>query len=150
VTERTEELDQIKSDLRKNNVIVAEQAEIIQTILAEKEDIARMVDALRGEISGLESAHANMGQELDMTKDKLTAAEQCKEMLRGQLDAATTELEECRKKMTVHCNVANELTGRLAQTEYEKGSFNEVVIVRFRLNSNLNRGCIFNVCVYFL
>ncbi len=119
---------------------MAEQAEIIQTILAEKEDIARMVDALRAEISGLESVQSNMGQELDMTKDKLTAAEQCKEMLRGQLDAATSELEECRKKMSVQCSVANELTGRLAQTEYEKGSFNEVVIGRCCLNLSLNGG----------
>lgn len=125
VTERTEELDQIKADLRKNNVIVAEQAEIIQTILAEKDDITRMVDTLKTEINSLESSQANMGHELDMTKDKLTAAEECKEMLRGQLEAVTNELEECKKKMTVHCNVANELTGRLAQTEYEKCSFNE-------------------------
>lgn len=125
VTERTEELDQIKADLRKNNVIVAEQAEIIQTILSEKDDITRMVDTLKQEMDRLQSVHMSTTEELEMTKDKLTAAEQCKEMLRSQLDSVTSELEESKKGMSVQRNVANELTGRLAQTEYEKSSFNE-------------------------
>lgn len=49
VSERTEEINQIKTDLRKNNILVAEQAETIQTILAEKNELNNIIETLKKE-----------------------------------------------------------------------------------------------------
>lgn len=118
VSERTEEINQIKTDLRKNNILVAEQAETIQTILAEKNELNNIIETLKKEKSELEGA----GQELTMSKEKLNAAEQCKNMLIEQLSTVVNELDETKKKMSVQYNVANDLTDRIAQIEFEKST----------------------------
>ena len=79
----------------------------------------------------MEISNQQIGQELVMTKDKLIATEQCKEMMGCQLDKVTGELEECKEKFTVQSNVANDLTGRIAHLEYEK-STQELVIFHYK------------------
>lgn len=127
VLERNQELDQIKSDLRKNNTIVNEQAETIQTMADEKATLNELVKTLTNDKEQLENNQQIMEEELRMSKDKINAAEQCKEMLYNQLKNLTDELEETKKKMSIHYNVSNDLTDRLAQIEFEKATNDEKI-----------------------
>lgn len=77
--------------------------------------------------TALEVTKEQMGQELSMTQDKLIAAEQSKNLLCSQLDATTSELDEYKKKLEVQSNVANDLTDRIAQIEYEKSTHDLVI-----------------------
>ena len=49
MTERTDELDKIKNDLKNNNVIVNEQAQLIETIKTERESLKCLVEKLTNE-----------------------------------------------------------------------------------------------------
>lgn len=49
MAERTEELDNIKNDLKNNNVIVNEQAQVIDTISTERESLKCLVEKLTNE-----------------------------------------------------------------------------------------------------
>lgn len=124
--ERNQELDQIKTDLRKNNTIVTEQAKTIQNMADEKVSLNELIEKLTNEKQQLVSNQQIMEEELKMSKDKINAAEECKEMLHNQLRCVTDELEESKQKMSVHYNVSNDLTDRLAQIEFEKATNDEV------------------------
>lgn len=63
-----------------------------------------------------------------MSKEKLNAAEQCKNMLIEQLSTVVNELDETKKKMSVQYNVANDLTDRIAQIEFEKSTNDKVIL----------------------
>ena len=49
VTERTEELDRIKNDLKENNIIVNDQAKIIESISKENDYLKNLVQKLANE-----------------------------------------------------------------------------------------------------
>lgn len=75
----------------------------------------------------MEVGQEQMIQELAMTQDKLIAAEQSKDLLCSQLDTVTSELDEWKKKLAIQSNVANDLTDRIAQSEYEKSTHDSVI-----------------------
>lgn len=58
MTERTEELDNIKNDLKNNNVIVNEQAQVIETITTERESLKCLVEKLTNEKVSLVICHS--------------------------------------------------------------------------------------------
>lgn len=62
----------------------------------------------------------NLSQELSMSRDKLLAAEQCKEMLRAQLVVITDELNEANSKLSKQISTISELQQREKQFDEEK------------------------------
>ena len=60
-----------------------------------------------------------------MSKDKLSAAEQCKEMLRAQLVVLTDELNESNAKTEKYLDIIKEFTNKEKQSENEKKDLNE-------------------------
>ena len=67
-----------------------------------------------------------MTHELNMSKEKLSAAEQCKEMLRVQLITLSDELEASKKVVNLHQSNSTELNNKLALSEEEKAKYDKV------------------------
>ena len=61
-----------------------------------------------------------------MSKDKLLAAEQCKEMLRSQLLTATRELNESNAKVDEYLGAIKQLVSKEKQLELEKAELMQV------------------------
>lgn len=61
-----------------------------------------------------------------MSKDKLLAAEQCKEMLRSQLLTATRELNESNAKVDEYLGAIKQLVNKEKQLELEKAELMQV------------------------
>ena len=97
----------------------------------EKVSLNQIIEKLNAEKQELENNQHIIVEVLKMSKDKINAAEQCKEMLHNQLRSLTDELEESKQKMSVHYNVSNDLTDRLAQIEFEKATNDEVGLFQF-------------------
>lgn len=102
VDEKVDELTRIKDELKRNEALVSEQAITIQNILIEKDTLNCFIQKLTKEKIQLECSQENLSQELNMSKDKLQAAEQCKEMLRAQLVVLTDELNSANSKLDIH------------------------------------------------
>ena len=68
----------------------------------------------------MECNQENLSQELNMSKDKLLAAEQCKELLRAQLVAITEELNEAVSKVAEQACTIDELRARQTSNNYER------------------------------
>ena len=122
------ELDRIRNDLRKNEATVAEQAQTIQNILSERDILNGLIQKLTKEKNELEANQENLSQELNFSKDKLSAAEESKEILKSQFSLVTDELEDAKKKQTIDMITIKELTEKLAQSEVEKKQLNELNI----------------------
>lgn len=120
VEERVEELNKIKQDLKKNEQIVTEQAQTIQNILNERDVLNGVIQRLTREKNQLEANHENLSQELNFSRDKLSAVEQSKEILKSQFSLVTDELEEAKKKHTSDMALIKELNEKLAKSEAEK------------------------------
>lgn len=127
VTERTTELDKIKDELQKNNIIVSEQAEQIQSIIAEKESLLLKIEELSKENGLLLNGQQDIIQELAMSKEKIEAVEQSKEMLRKQLESVSQELEDSKKKIATQTDIAVELTEKLNQNGFEKANHDTII-----------------------
>ena len=128
MNDRVNELDRIRNDLRKNEATVAEQAQTIQNILSERDILNGLIQKLTKEKNELEANQENLSQELNFSKDKLSAAEESKEILKSQFSLVTDELEDAKKKQTIDMITIKELTEKLAQSEVEKKQLNEVNI----------------------
>lgn len=120
MNDRVEELTKIKNDLKHNETIVSEQSETIQAILNERDNLNQMIEKLIREKSDLENSQENLSQELNMSKDKLLAAEQCKEMLRNQLFVATNELNEANARIDDYLAKMKHMINKEKQLEMEK------------------------------
>ena len=120
VEERVDELNKIREDLKKNEIIVAEQAQTIQNILNERDVLNGVIQRLTREKNTLEASHENLTQELHLSKDKLSAVEQSKEILKSQFSLVTDELEETKKKHNNDLNLIKELNEKLTKSEAEK------------------------------
>lgn len=127
VNDRVDELDRIRNDLRKNEATVAEQAQTIQNILSERDILNGLIQKLTKEKNELEANQENLSQELNFSKDKLSAAEESKEILKSQFSLVTDELEDAKKKQTIDMITIKELTEKLAQSEVEKKQLNEKI-----------------------
>jgi chromosome segregation ATPase len=123
VVERTTELEKIKEELQKNNIIVNEQAEKIKEIINEKQDLSDQIVELTHENGLLLAGQQNMIHELDMSKEKLVAAEQSKEVLRTQLDSVSNELLEAQTKLAAQTDIATELAVKLNQNNSDSDNF---------------------------
>jgi hypothetical protein len=66
-----------------------------------------------------------MSQELNMSRDKLMAAEQCKEMLRAQVVVLTCELNASNAKIENYLAKMNELAAKEKMVDIEKEEVNE-------------------------
>jgi hypothetical protein len=89
VDEHADELNKLKYELKHNETLVAEQTQTIQAILTERDTLNTLITSLTKEKSDLEISRDLQAQELLMSKDKLSAVEQCKEILRAQLAVYT-------------------------------------------------------------
>ncbi len=72
----------------------------------------------------MESNQENLSQELNMSRDKLVAAEQCKEMLRAQVVVLTNELNASNAKIETYLAKITEHTAKEKQHELEKEDLN--------------------------
>lgn len=104
VDERVEELTKIKNDLKNNELLVSEQTITIQSILSERDNLNETIEKLTKEKSELTNTKENLSHELKMSRDKLHASEQCKEMLRDQLVTLTNELNESNNQNEKYSN----------------------------------------------
>jgi hypothetical protein len=68
----------------------------------------------------------NLAQELNMSRDKLQASEQCKEMLRAQLLALTDELKESNNKNEQITTQIKDLIEKEKQFQAEKLELSQV------------------------
>ena len=68
----------------------------------------------------------NLAQELNMSRDKLQASEQCKEMLRAQLVALTDELKESNNKNEQITTQIKDLIEKEKQFQAEKLELSQV------------------------
>lgn len=125
VNERVDELNTIKSDLKRNEVLVGEQADTIQNILNERDALNNLIQKLTKEKNDLESSQENLSQELNMSRDKLLAAEQCKEMLRAQVVVLTNELNASNSKIETYLGKISESASREKQHEMEREEWSE-------------------------
>ena len=144
VNDRVDELDRIRNDLRKNETTVAEQAQTIQSILSERDTLNGLIQKLTKEKNQLEASHENLTQELNFSKDKLSAAQQSKEILKSQFTIVTDELEDAKKKQATDSITINELKEKLAQSDAEKSQLIEVS------SCLVNFIYLFSIYLYFL
>jgi chromosome segregation ATPase len=127
VDNKVEELTNIKSELKRNECLVNEQAQTIQSILVERDSLNFLIKKLTREKNDLECTQENLSQELNMSRDKLLAAEQCKDMLRAQLVVVTDELSESNKKLETHLKIVQEAIEREKKLESEKAQLAKVL-----------------------
>lgn len=106
--------------MKRNEALVAEQTKTIQNILLERDNLTNHIQKLSKEKTDLEYSQENLSQELNMSRDKLLAAEQCKEMLRAQLVVLTNELSEANNKISKQLDTIQEFSAREKQSEIEK------------------------------
>jgi hypothetical protein len=85
VDQHVDELNKLNYELKRNETLVAEQTQTIQTILSERDTLNALIASLNKDKADLELSRDSQAQELLMSKDKLAAVEQCKEILRAQL-----------------------------------------------------------------
>lgn len=111
--ERVEQLNQLKNDLKKNESVLAEQAQTIFKVLNERDELTKKIEILSKSNSDLEFNQENLLQELNMYKDKLAASEQSKQIMNEQMSNLNEELEKANGKI-------ESLLLRLSQTDNMK------------------------------
>jgi archaellum component FlaC len=119
VDERVEELTKIKNDLKSNEQLVSEQTVTIQSILSERDNLNELIEKLTKEKNELTNNKENLSHELNMSRDKLQASEQCKEMLRAQLVTLTNELNESNTQTEKYLNQVRDYQAREKSFELE-------------------------------
>jgi hypothetical protein len=119
-------LNRIRNDLRRNEATVTEQAQTIQNILNERDILNGLIQKLTKEKNELEANQENLSQELNFSKDKLSASEESKEILKSQFSLVKDELEDAKKKQTIDSITIKELTEKLAQSEADKNQLADV------------------------
>lgn len=124
VVQRTEELNKVKLDLNNNNVNVNEQTETIKFMIEDREKMSQLIEDLINNKNDSKSLQEDTLQEINMTKEKLNASEQCKEMLRAQLEMSQSELGEIKQKMSVEYN---QLADKLAQTQFDQTAYGKKI-----------------------
>jgi len=112
--------------LRRNEATVTEQAQTIQNILNERDILNGLIQKLTKEKNELEANQENLSQELNFSKDKLSASEESKEILKSQFSLVKDELEDAKKKQTIDSITIKELTEKLAQSEADKNQLADV------------------------
>lgn len=117
VDDRICELNKIKVDLKQNEMVVSEQALTIQAILDERDSLSTKVENLTKEKIEIESSRDVLSNELQMTKDKLLAADECKELLKSQLFAINSELDKANLKAHSDTETITKLTGKNQRLE---------------------------------
>ena len=114
-------------DLKRNETLVTEQAETIQNILSERDALNDLIKKLSKEKADLESSQEAMSQELSMSRDKLLAAEQCKEMLRAQVVVLTNELNASNAKIETYLAKLSEMAAKEKHSDIDKDELGERV-----------------------
>lgn len=99
VKARMNELSEVQAELRKNEEIVKRQTDTIQRILNERESLKNQILKVSKEKFKINSQVETASEELNSSKDKLAAAEQCKEMLHAQLKSVIIDLNEANAKI---------------------------------------------------
>lgn len=75
----------------------------------------------------MECNQENLCQELNMSRDKLMAAEECKEILRGQLVSLTEQLESAHKKLNEQASEIENIRGQQRDTDAEREAAIEIL-----------------------
>lgn len=127
VSEQVEELEKLRDHLKRNEEIVHEQSRTIQSIVGEKDNLANTVTKILAEKAELETNYENIMQEFTMSKDKLSAAEQCKEMLRSQLTVTCNELNEARDQNTELNNQIGDYLAKCKNSDMHLSDLNEKI-----------------------
>ncbi len=90
--ERVEELTQLKSDLKKNETVLTEQAQTIFKVLNERDELTKKIELLSKNNSDLESNQENLLQELNVYKDKMAASEQSEKVMNEKMNNLNEQL----------------------------------------------------------
>jgi hypothetical protein len=91
--EKCGELNKIKIELRKSEMLVEEQTQSIKTILGERDSLLSQINMLKGEKIELVQSKEWISKDLLMTKERLVQAERYRDMYKVQLELLRSELE---------------------------------------------------------
>ncbi|RNA08855.1 tax1-binding 1, partial [Brachionus plicatilis] len=127
VSEQVEELNKLREQLKRNEQIVLDQSKTIQSIVGEKDNLANTVTKILGEKADIDTNYQNLMQEFTMCRDKLSAAEQCKEMLRSQLTVTCNELKESSEKNTELNNQIADYLAKCKNSDLHLSDLNEKI-----------------------
>ena len=120
-------MDKVRDQLKRNEQIVLDQSKTIQSIVGEKDNLANTVNKILSEKASIETSYQDLSQEFTMCKDKLSAAEQCKEMLRSQLTVTSIELKEANDKNNQLNNQIGDYLAKCKNSDLHLSDLNEKV-----------------------
>ncbi|CAF1053420.1 unnamed protein product [Brachionus calyciflorus] len=123
VQDQVDELAKLRDQLKRNEQIVLDQSKTIQSIVGEKDNLSYTITKILTEKSDLETNNQNLRQDITILKEKLSAAEQCKEMLRSQLTVVTNELNESNEK---NQNLSYQISEYIAKNKNTEMALNDV------------------------
>jgi hypothetical protein len=127
VKDRVKELNRIQNELKKSEDTVRKQTSTIQEIVKERDSLKYSVERLFNQKNTIENNQESQQIELNMCKDKLLAAETCKEMLHTQLTTVSGDLTEANKKIDSYLETIKDIENKNKNSDAEKNQLEEKV-----------------------